>query len=139
VTHRGIVETAVGTSDLASSLAEGRANGVQSTRKAANSISVRVRLIHQVFHLDLFPAGLITAMTHASCVLLPKSSRHVSFTATPGGADLVSKAGRERECGQYQNDKSGQPNHGKQKDVHDVGGKVCSMSGLSLSSNDSRC
>jgi hypothetical protein len=118
--HLGIVEKVVESSDLTSSLAEGRTIGIQSTRKAANSISVRIRLIHQVFHLDLFPAGLIPAMTHASRILLPKSSRHVSFTATPRGADFVSKTRRERECGQYQNDEGGKSDHCKQEDVHDV-------------------
>lgn len=50
-----------------------------------------VRLIHQVFHLDLLPAGLVAAMTHASCVLLSESGWDILFTTAPCGADLVSK------------------------------------------------
>ena len=77
------------------------------------SISVLVRMIHQVLHLDLLPAGLVPTMTHAACVLLPESSWDISLTATPCGADLISQARRERECGQNQYEECGQPDHCK--------------------------
>jgi len=86
----------------------------------AISISMLVRLVHQVFHLDLLPAGLVSTMTHASRVLLAEGSWDMPFTAAPRGTNLISQARREREEGQDQDEECGQSDHQQQEYVHVV-------------------
>jgi len=82
-------------------------------REEEDSVFAFVRLVHQVLHLNLLPAGLIASMPHASCILLTESGRDIAFTATPGGSDFVSEARRQGEESQDKDEKAGQTDHEK--------------------------
>ena len=77
------------------------------------SVAMLVGFIHQIFHFDLFPSGLIASMSHASCVLLTEGGWHISLTPAPRCSNFISEARRQGEECQDEEEKAGQTDHEK--------------------------